>query len=252
LKTDEAALELRRQDVVLSKADLESAKINLSIAEQRLQDTKVYAPIDGVVTARFVQSGQIISSGISTTGGGTPIMTLSDLSRLYVLASVDESDIGDVRPGQKVQITADAYPGMSFGGVIERVAQKGVNTSNVVTFEVRIEILGENKSLLKPEMTANVDIIIAEKEKALTLPVAAVSRVKGIHTVSVLRPDGSTEAREVDVGISDGMRIEIVSGLDENETVLVNEGAAFSEWRREGGPPGGAGPARMMGGFGRR
>ena len=247
LKTDEAALELRRQDVVLAKADVQSAQINLSIARQRLEDTKVYAPIDGVVTERFVQSGQIISSGISNTGGGTPVLTLSDLSRLFVLASVDESDIGNVKAGQRAVITADAYPGRMFTGVIERVAQRGVNTSNVVTFEVRIEVTGNNKSMLKPEMTANVEIIIIEKEDALTLPVNAVSRIKGKHIVTVLKEDGSTEECEVEIGINNGERMEIISGLNEEDIVIINMGGMHSQWSREGGPSGNN-PMRLMGG----
>lgn len=247
LEIDEAALELRRQDVVLAKADVQSAQISLSIARQRLEDTKVYAPIDGVVTARFVQSGQIISSGISNTSGGTPVLTLSDLSRLFVLASVDESDIGNVQAGQRAVITADAYPGRMFTGMIERVAQRGVNTSNVVTFEVRIEVTGKDKSMLKPEMTANVEIIIIEKEDALTLPVNAVSRIKGKHIVTVRNEDGSTEEREVEIGINNGERIEIISGLNEDDIVIIDMGAMHSQWSRGGGSQG-SNPMRLMGG----
>lgn len=140
---------------------------------------------------------------------------------------------------------------MGFSGVVERIAQRGVNQSNVVTFEVRIEVTSENKSLLKPEMTANVDIIVAEKEDALTVPVGAVSRIKGVYSVNVLKADGSTEVREVEVGINNGEVMEIVSGLSENDTVVINEGDAFSQWGREGGPPGGGNPMRMLGGRGR-
>jgi multidrug efflux pump subunit AcrA (membrane-fusion protein) len=123
----------------------------------------------------------------------------------------------------------------------------GVNTSNVVTFEVRIEITSENKSLLKPEMTANVEIVIAEKDNALTVPVGAVSRIRGVYSVSVLSTDGSAEVREVEVGINNGERMEIISGLDENDTIIIREGEAFSQWSREGGPPPGN-PMRFMGG----
>jgi len=251
LDTDESALELRRQDVILSKADVQSAEINLSIAKQRLDDTKVYAPIDGIVTSRVIQTGQIISSGISNTGGGTTIMTLSDLSRLYVLASVDESDIGRLEHGQKVIITADAYAMMTFEGTIDRIAQMGVNQSNVVTFEVRIEILSKNKSLLKPEMTTNIEVIVAEKDDVLAIPVGALSRVHGQYFVSIQKVDGTTEEREVEIGINNGEMVEIVSGLAESDTVVVSGGAGFSQWKREGGP-GGNNPARLMGGMKRK
>ena len=84
--------------------------------------------MDGVVTDRKVQTGTIIASGVSNVGGGTTILTLSDLSRIYVLASVDESDIGKVQVGQPATITVDAYPSMQFAGKVVRIASKGVRT----------------------------------------------------------------------------------------------------------------------------
>ncbi|MEW6202461.1 MAG: HlyD family efflux transporter periplasmic adaptor subunit, partial [bacterium] len=147
LKTEEAALELKRQDLAQAAADVGANEISLSIAEQRLKDTRVYSPIDGVITERKVQAGQIIASGINNVGGGTSIMTISDLSRLYVLASVDESEIGRVRPGQNVVITADAFPGKRFKGRVERIAQMGMNVSDVVTFEVKIEVIGDEEGM---------------------------------------------------------------------------------------------------------
>ncbi len=174
LKTQEAALQSKQQALKIAKAGVESDKISLSIAEQRLKETKVYSPIDGTITALNVQIGQIISSGINNVGGGTSIMTVSDTSRLYILASIDESDIGEIAVGQHVLVTADAYPRQMFRGVVDRIAQKGQNQSNVVTFEVRIEVVSGNKTLLKPEMTANVEIVIERKDDVLYVPSGAV------------------------------------------------------------------------------
>jgi len=233
LAIKEHELENKRQDVKLAKAQIETNKINLSLAQQRLKDTKVFAPIDGVVSERNVQSGQIISSGISNVGGGTSVMLLSDLSHLFILASVDESDIGKVALEQKVIITADAFPGKHFFGKIERIATKGVNVSNVVTFEVKIEVQGKNKLLLKPEMTANVEIIVAEKEGVLLVPSEAVLQEKGGHLVRLKKDDGSLEERPVQVGITDGVVIEIISGLHQGDTVVYRKGEARSRWRTD-------------------
>lgn len=226
-------LELKRQDVRLAKAQIETNKIDLSLAEQRLKDTKVFSPIDGVVSERNVQSGQIISSGISNVGGGTLVMVLSDLTRLFILASVDESDIGKVKLGQKVIITADAFPGKRFFGKIERIATKGVNISNVVTFEVKIEVQGRDKQLLKPEMTANVDIIVADKAGVLIVPSEVVLRKKGDYIVRIKMDDGRTEERRVKVGISDGVMTEITEGLNQGDTVVFRRGEARSRWRTD-------------------
>jgi multidrug efflux pump subunit AcrA (membrane-fusion protein) len=245
LKVQEMSLDLKREDVKLAEAQVESDKIALSNAKQRLIETQVYAPVDGVVAVRNVQIGQIISSGISNVGGGTTVMTLSDLSRIFVLASVDESDIGKVETGQPTRITVDAFPALSFKGKVVRIATRGVSTANVVTFEVKIEVLGRNRQLLKPEMTANIEIIADEDDNALLVPVTAVARrERGKRVVTVQKPDGSTEEREVEVGISDGVQMAIKSGLKEGETVVIRSGEADSRWRE-----GRRGP-RMM--FGRR
>jgi len=233
LPIKEQELEIRRQDVRLAEAQMKTNKIDLSLAEQRLKDTKVFSPIDGVVSERNVQSGQIISSGISNVGGGTRVMVLSDLTRLFILASVDESDIGRVQLGQKVIITADAFPGKRFFGEIERIATKGINVSNVVTFEVKIEVGGRDKLLLKPEMTANVEIIVAEKEEVLLVPSEAVLLKKHEHFVRVKKDDASLEERPVQTGISDGVVTEITSGLNQGDTVAYRKGEARSLWRTD-------------------
>ncbi len=235
LKTKETALQLKRQDVNLAKAQVESDKISLSIAQQRLKDTKVFAPIDGVVSASNVQIGQIISSGITNVSGGTTVMTLSDLSRVFVLASVDESDIGNVKIQQEASINADAFQGKTFKGKVLRIATKGVSTSNVVTFEVKLEVLGENKNLLKPEMTANVEILVAKEDDTLLIPIDAVFRKQGKYLVKVMRDDENTEEHPIEIGIDDGENIQIISGLAEGETVRVNNEEAESRWRNPRG-----------------
>ena len=169
-------LEVKRQDIELAQAQVDSYRIALSVAEQRFKETKVFAPIDGIVTTRNVQIGQIISSGISNVGGGTTVLTLSDLSRIFVHASVDESDIGKVKVDQPAVITTDAFPQRKFRGQVVRIASRGVNSTNVVTFEVKIEVMDRNKSLLKPEMTANIEIIVAQKDAALLVPSEAIYR----------------------------------------------------------------------------
>ncbi len=231
LKTEELALELKRQDVRLADSQVESDRIDLLNARQRLKDTKVVAPIDGVVSSRNVQIGQITSSGISNVGGGTTVLMLADLSRLYVLASVDESDIGAVKVGQSAVIRTDAFPNNTFNGEVVRVATTGVNTSNVVTFEAKVELLGEDKSLLKPEMTATLEIIIAERESALFIPAEAVYAEHEGRFALVLKEDGTTEKRPIEIGINTGIDIEIVSGLTEGETIVILKHQAESRWR---------------------
>lgn len=232
VKTQELALEARRQDVALAAAQLESSKIALDLAELQLDYTKVFSPIDGVIAARNVQAGQIISSGVTNVGGGTTTFILSDLSHVYVYASVDESNIGKVQVGQKATITADAYPKMRFDGQVNRIGTKGVNLQNVVTFEVRIEVNDENKLLLKPEMTANVTILTAEKADILTIPSASIIRNKQKTYVTLAKKDGTTEEEHpIETGITDGMMTEVVSGLNEGDEIVVYRPEDESRWR---------------------
>ena len=232
IKAEEQALEVKRQEMLLAAAQVESNRIDLTLAQRRLQDTKVVAPMNGVVTTRNVQIGQIISSGISNVGGGTTLLTLSDLSRIFILASVDESDIGKVEADQQAVITADAFAGRRFTGKVDRVAPKGVVNSNVVTFEVKLEVLGRNKALLRPEMTANVEIQVAKKDSTLLVPTEAVVRQGRQRVAVVLKDDGTQEERQVKTGISDGVKLEILEGLAAGERVLVHTAEADSAWRR--------------------
>jgi HlyD family secretion protein len=257
VKTLELALEVKRQDIALAQAEVESDQIALDNAKQTLTDTKVMSPMDGVVSAQNIQKGTIISSGITNVGGGTTILTLSDLSRIFVLASVDESDIGHVAIDQDVNITADAFAGRTFKGKVVRIATKGVNVSNVVTFEVKIEVIDPKKNLLKPEMTTNVQIVSAQRDDVLTVPANAVSRKNRETVATVVKSDGTNEERPVKVGLTDGEKWELVSGLSEGEVVLVKN-EQQSRWRADQprtpgmgmGPMGGMMPGGRPGGGG--
>ncbi len=247
LKSQELALEVRRQDVKLAEAAVANDEIALSIAQDRLRDTKVTSPMDGRVSKRYVQTGTIISSGISNVGGGTTVMKLSDLSRIFVLASVDESDIGRVKEGQFCNITADAFRGQPFEGKVVRIATAGDNVSNVITFEVKIEVVSENKVLLKPNMLANIEIVIARQDDALLIPVEAVFRGKdGKRAVNVVGQGGALVETPVKLGLGDGLRYEVLEGLIEGQTVSYRKNAAEGRWSA-----GQRGPMSPLGG-GRR
>jgi HlyD family secretion protein len=207
------------------------------------------------VASRPVQIGQIIASGVSNVGGGTTFLTLSDLSRIFVVAAVDESDIGKVALGQAVTVTVDAFPLKEFKGTVVRIAAKGVNLSNVVTFEVKIEVTGNAKELLKPEMTANVkEILIAEKSDVLLVPCEAIVRKgRGKQIVTLVKEGAENEDVTVETGITDGTKTEVVTGLTEGQTVLVRKGALETKWAgAQKGPGGGAVRGTMMGGPPRR
>jgi HlyD family secretion protein len=177
------------------------------------------------------------------------------MSRMYVLVFVDESDIGNIRHGQPVQVTVDAFPDEKFEGEVVRVATKGKSNSNVVTFEVKVEVTGANKFQMKPGMTANVEIVVVDKKDVIRVPVKAVHQ--NSKQCFVMMATDKTEAvkREITMGETDGDWIEILSGLKDGDKVQVTK-QKQSTWRRNTEedrpmpPGGGMSPGMMNGGGG--
>ena len=215
--------EFHRQEVRLAEAQEESARLEVSAARQRLAEVRITSPIAATVTRRNVSVGQVIPS--AAAGAGTPVLTISDLSRTYVLASVDESDIGRVKEGAPAEMTLDAFPGERFSGKVVRIASRGTNVSSVVTFEVKVEVQGENRHLLRPEMTASVQLTSEERSGVLLVPAMALHSSGGKAWVQVVAKGGRLEERPVKAGISDGVVQEVLSGLSEGEMVAVEGGA---------------------------
>ncbi len=181
LKVQSLELDKTRQEIPIAEAQVENDTVALEDALQRLRDTEIFAPIDGIVSSRSIQEGFIVASGVSNVGGGTTAMKIIDLSRVYTIAAVDEADIAGVVPGVKATVTADAHKGVEFPGRVVRVAATGLVESNVVTFDVKVEVEGRRKGLLKPEMTTNVLILVDERKNALLVPASAVVRKAAVE-----------------------------------------------------------------------
>lgn len=233
IASKKAQVEARQQDITMAAAQAEADQLTLSDAEQRLSDTTILSPIDGVVASKNVQIGQIIASGINNVGGGTAVLTLADLSRIYILVSVDESDIGRVATGQPARITVDAYPDAVFKGEVVLVATKGLTNSNVVTFEVKVEVTSDNRTLLKPEMTANVSIVTKNKLDTLLVPVTALERKKGQSWLTVQDKDGNSNRRLVTIGDSNSEFVEILKGVEIGEIVVLSPEDGQSRWQSD-------------------
>ena len=213
---------LREAEIELAKAELKRTNIALDEARERLKETDIIAPISGTIIDKMVEQGQIISSGISNVSGGTALLTIADLKRLYIVADVDETDIGAITKDQKVIITADALPDRTFNGKVMRVAPQGTTEDSVTVFKVKLEIMEEGIELLKPMMTANVDIIREKLEDVLYVPREAI-RKKNNKSYAALLKGGMPDEIPVTTGIRNPIHVQVLTGLDIGQEVLVGD-----------------------------
>lgn len=214
------ALELARagfeEDLRQATADVERAKAALADAKVQLSYATITAPIDGVIGSVSTQAGETVAASMNA-----PIfLTIIDLGRLQVDTFVDEVDIGKVKPGQTATFTVDSFPSRDFAGKVIAIYPKAVIQENVVTYDVVVEITDPYDGLLRPEMTTSVTIHLDARENVLAVPTKAVKRERG-KSVVYLRSSGRVEPREVKVGWRDSQWIEILSGLEEGQTVLL-------------------------------
>lgn len=240
-------LESSRLKYEQAKSQSVKAEANLSSAKERLDDTVIRSPMDGVMIKRYVEEGQVIASGISNVSGGTLIAVVGELNSVYIQADVDETDIGKVALGQPVKVIADAYSEKEFYGTVLRIAPMGAEVQNVTTFKVTAQVNNPQR-LLKAGMNANVEIVAADLKNVLLLPVEAVkeagevtqflpaARGNGQGQAAAKLPkmnlnpkqkyvlalrDGSPTPLPVEIGVSNLDFVELKSGLSEGDSVLT-------------------------------
>ena len=206
------------------EAAVTKAKLNMDDASERLADTVIASPIAGTLIEKLVERGQIISSGISSVTGGTKLAVIADLSRPIIFAMVDETDIGKVKKGQKVVVTVDAYPENLFEGIVMRIYPQGETSDNITVFRVKIEALGESRGLLRPKMTANVDMVLQRKDDVIIIPEEAVHEEGDGARYVWIMSNGEKVKRSLTTGIGNGFEIEALEGVKEGETVLIVPG----------------------------
>ena len=206
-------------------AQVQQAQASLNQLEEQLSYTTVTSPIDGVVLSRDVQVGDAVSSILVLGSTATLVMTLGDTHQVYVKGKVDESDIAKVYLGQAARIKVQSFPNKSFAGRVTKIAPLGVEKDNVTTFEVQISIDNPGGEL-KANMTANGEIVLEEHKNTLSIPEQAVLYDKD-RNASVWVPDTHSKdghrVLTIKTGISNGSRIEVLSGLKSGDKVVLQQ-----------------------------
>lgn len=257
--------ESARAQLKVAEAQVKQAEAALNSAGLELKYTVIRSPVDGIVVARNIEVGQTVAASFATPN---LFLIALDLTKMQVDTNVSESDIGGMKEGQEAVFTVDAYPGVSFSGTIRQVRLAPMNIQNVVTYNVVVGV--DNSDLrLKPGMTANVSIVVAQKDHAIKVPNAALRfmppkgegerkgsegqavKIGGGHpgragsegglfrTVWKQTEDGVLNSISVRIGISDGAFTEILSGeVTEGDAIVVGIEQSFGERKGSELPPG--------------
>ncbi len=218
-----AQVSVLKSKIAQARAQVAQDEANLKQLEEQLSYTDVESPIDGVVLSRDVEIGDAVSSILVLGSSATLIMTLGDTSEVYVKGKVDESDIGKVYLGQPSRIKVESFKDKTFNGKVTKISPMGVEKDNVTTFEVRVSINNPGGEL-KAEMTANAEILLEEHKNVLQIPEGSIIYDKDKKaSVEVPDPKGKEGKRKVavNIGISNGAKTELLSGLKEGDQVVL-------------------------------
>ena len=240
VERDHTALELRRRQELFSRgveskdvldrlraqhagasARVERARATLNRLEQELAYATITAPIDGVVLDRPLNPGAAAASVASVTGG-TVLMIIADTSQMHLLGVVDENEIARVKVGMPARIRTETYPERTFAGRVRKLASIGDRKSNVTSFKIEVTVL-DGIDALWPRMSGDADIVAEVRDNALLIPEAALRYQGNDVTVDVVTRSSAARVttRPVQLGISQGDRVEVLDGVRPGEEVLL-------------------------------
>ncbi len=212
----------------ISKSEMEQASLAMEMAEisylkakESLEDTKIYAPMSGIVVQKLLEAGDVIAGGKNAITSGNDIMTIADLSKKYVRVNLDEIDITNVKTDMDVNILVDAFPEDVFRGKVVRVCPMASLSNELAYFDILAEVF-DMKDKLKINMSADIEFIIGEKKDIVMVPTEALKGRNGHFMVLVLEP-GRTKPtpREVKTGIEANGMVEVISGVNEGDNVVT-------------------------------
>lgn len=195
----------------LARLGMKAAESQLTLAKKQLNDTKIKAPISGMINKRMVDIGTMVN-------GGTPVANIVDISMLKVLLNVSEKDAFQIKIGEQTEITTDVYPGVKFFGRVDNIASKA---DEAHTYPVEVKLPNNSKNPLKAGMFARVNFTSQNSMESLAIPrESLVGSIKDARVYTV--QNQAAKLKNIVVGKSSGNFLEVISGLDENEVVVTN------------------------------
>jgi len=232
LRRTEAEFEKELKKAEKSVAE---ARASLSTLETRLSYTRIFSPIDGVVSQVTAQEGETVVAGLQVAN----LITVLDPTRLEMWIYVDETDVGQVTPGLPVEFTVDAYPEMTFEGEINEIYPEPEIRDNIVYYRALVRLTEDKAEFLRPEMTTQCSIIVEIKNDVPSIPNNALKWVGGRMTIFRVGADGGAEQVDYELGLQGLARSEVVSGLSEGDKVATQLNLPASGAGMGGGRGGG-------------
>ncbi|MCA1989666.1 MAG: efflux RND transporter periplasmic adaptor subunit, partial [Desulfarculus sp.] len=227
------AVDKARQQLEVLIARLESNRAQVATAQVNLDFATIRSPIDGVVATIATQQGETVAASLNAP----TFMTVVDLGRLLVEDYVDETDIGLVKLGQKASFTVEAFPDRRFKAEVQAIRPAAKLVDDVVYYTVDLKILDDYRGLLKPEMTANVSVVVDQRQNVLWVPTAAVRR-RGSESLVFIKENGEVRQVPVKVGWSEGARTQILEGLSVDQTLIIPSSSLAGPAGQGNGPGG--------------
>ncbi len=217
---------ISKEEYEISRTNYEVSKAQFLQAQDKLDKTKINAPIAGKIMKINVEEGETVLLG-TMNNPGTVLLTIADMSKMIAIVKVDETDVPNIKVDMPAKVSPDALPDTSFKGVVSKVGlmpiQNVISTETAINFEIELE-LAEFSPELRPGMTIKAEVITAKKDSVLKVPAQAVGKrkFKGKETTSVfLFKDNKAVMKEVETGTSSDTDIEIKSGIQPNDQVIT-------------------------------
>lgn len=214
----------RPEDIAAARAQVESARGALQTIQTQLNDAIIKAPFSGVVTKKYADPGSFVTpttAGSNIEGAASnSILTLA--STYQVVAYLDEANVGRVKVGQPVKITADSYPDRTFSGTVSQVAAQATTTANVTSFEVKVSLDAAAQQLLKVGMNVETEFQVGQLNNAMLIPSAAIVRQKNGTGVYLLDSDQKPVFKPIAIGTTVGEQTEVKSGLSKSDRIFLS------------------------------
>ena len=213
----------RRAKIEYSSAveQLDLTRTGSSASTSKRNNTLVFATVTGTILEQPVKVGSRVTMA-NNFSEGTTVVSIADLTDLLFIGNVNESDVNNVTVGSPVTIHVGALKDKTYHAVVEYVSPKGQDTSGTILFEVKAAISGDDLSALKAGFSSNAEVEMAHKTGVLTIPEATVTYEGDKSFVFVKGSKGQYEKKEVTLGLSDGIKVEVLSGLTGDETLRGN------------------------------